>query len=193
MSGWGLRGFRNGGVAAVWAAAAFFLLARHRPRRKCAALVSPQSTASAPLAAGHWIARRDNGRAKSVGAGAAGADRAIRSRRPRSAGGRRALWPRCAAYQRRPDLARLCGKARCHRHVSSDQGGPRVGADFRVAARQLCRPCEPRAGERRQGGPAARRDGARSVRNSRRRHAARGPRRRRAHPDRTNIVRDLYR
>ena len=51
---------------------------------------------------------------------------------------------------------------------------------------------EPRARQRRQGGPAARRDGARSVRYSRGRHAARGPRRRRAHPDRTNFVRNLY-
>ena len=47
--------------------------------------------------------------------------------------------------------------------------------------------------QRGQGGATARRDRARSLRNSRRRHSARRPRRRCAHPGRPDIVRYLQR
>jgi len=52
MSGWGLRGFRNGGVTAVCAAAAFVLLNPDPAPAQMRALAPPQSTAAAPLAPG---------------------------------------------------------------------------------------------------------------------------------------------
>src|SRR5580692_245855 len=50
MSGWGLRGSRSAGVAAVGAAAAFFLLNPAPVPAQMRALAPPQSTAPAPLA-----------------------------------------------------------------------------------------------------------------------------------------------
>jgi hypothetical protein len=52
MSGWGLRGSRNFSVAAVCAAAAFFLLSPAPAPAQMRALAPPQSTAPAPLIAG---------------------------------------------------------------------------------------------------------------------------------------------
>lgn len=52
MSGWDLRGFRRGGVAAVCAAAAFLLLKPAPASAQMRALAPPQSTASAPLVPG---------------------------------------------------------------------------------------------------------------------------------------------
>jgi hypothetical protein len=52
MSGWGLRGSRSAGVAAVGAAAAFFLLNPAPVPAQMRALAPPQSTAPAPLAPG---------------------------------------------------------------------------------------------------------------------------------------------
>jgi hypothetical protein len=52
MSGWGLRGFRNGGVVAACAAAAFFLLNPAPAKAQMRALAPPQSAAPAPLASG---------------------------------------------------------------------------------------------------------------------------------------------
>jgi hypothetical protein len=52
MSGWGLRRSRNFSVAAVCAAAAFFLLSPVPAPAQMRALAAPQSTAPAPLVAG---------------------------------------------------------------------------------------------------------------------------------------------
>ena len=113
------------------------------------------------------------------------------SGRAGGARGLRPLWPRRAGDQRRPHLARLCREAGRHRDVPPDQRGQSGGADLRAAAGQLRRPCQPRARQRGQGGATARRDRSRSFRNSRRRHPARGPRRRCPHPHRADFVRHL--
>ena len=52
MSGWGLRDFRHGGVAALCAAAAFFLLDPAPAAAQVRALAPAQSTAPAPLVPG---------------------------------------------------------------------------------------------------------------------------------------------
>ncbi len=52
MLGWGLRGSRNASVAAVCAAAAFFLLNPAPASAQMRALAPPQSTAPAPLVPG---------------------------------------------------------------------------------------------------------------------------------------------
>ena len=64
----------------------------------------------------------------------------------------------------------------------------RRDADFRAAAGQLCGACEPRSRQRREVRAIARRRRARSFGYSGRRHAARRPRRRHAHPARADIA-----
>ena len=194
MSGWGLGDFRRGGVAAICAAAALAAFhAEHGRLRKSAhsrrrnpwrrrrsppgtgspgaSIVTPNPLAPAPFAQAEPV----------VPAGRVALAVAARYGRDAPLIGGGLIW---RVYAAKPDATGM---------FPSDQRGTHGGADLCAAAGQLRRACQPRAGERRQGGPTARRNRARSVRNSRRRHAARGPRRRRAHPDRANIVRNLHR
>ena len=175
------------------AAVAFVLLRAGRGASAQARnLVSPQSTATVPLAPGTGspgatlVPERRRRRPD-----AAGASRARRPGRTRGARRCRPLRPRRAGDRRRPDLARLCSQARCDRRVPSDQGRQSGGADIRAAAGQLCRPCELRPCQRGEGRAIARRDGARSLRHSRRRRPPGRSRRRCAHPHRADFVRHL--
>ena len=140
------------------------------------------------------LARRDHRAAAPAGAARAAAGRPIRPHRTgRTSRARRfgALWPRYAADHGRTDLARLQCQGRHDRRLPHDQGRQGGGADLRAAVGKLCRACELRTGQCRKGGGTTLRDRARNVRASRRRHAARRPRRRRAHPGRANLVRHL--
>src|SRR5262249_6974746 len=78
--------------------------------------------------------------------GAGGARRSGRQCPPR---GRRSLWSKRAANQRRAYLAGLCSQARLARQFPLDQGRPRSRAYIHAAAPPSARPPPP------GGGPAA--------------------------------------
>ena len=163
MRGWGVSRVRRGALPAVLLSALiqiFFPNSAATQGRNN--LVPPELTAPVPVAPGTGSPGADACSAAFHAAGG-GAARADDSGGARGARRLRALWPRRAADQRRPDLARLRGQARRHGRLPPDQRGPGGGADIRAAARKLCRPCQSRSCQRRQGGAIARGDRARGV------------------------------
>ena len=199
MDGRGFIGVRRWAAeAAVW----LFLLAvrdSDPPDPGARANAQPASTGT-HLAGSHrtgyggrYVARLHARAAATASAAFAAAASADDPARPGGACGFRPLRSRGSCHQRRGRVAGLYRQARCRRRLPPGQGGSGGFADLRAAAGQLCRSRELGSRQRGQGRAIARRDGARSLRNSRRRHPARRPRRRRAHPERPDIVRCFQR
>ena len=110
-------------------------------------LAPPSGPASDPKPAGaidaavHCAADH---RRRAAGGRAAGG----RDPRPGRAVADRALRQRPAGHHQRTGVAGLFRPAGRHRHLQIDPRGSRRHPQYRAAARQLCRPCRVRAGQR---------------------------------------------